>query len=166
MSSVRKHPHVTRDAVPAPSACNLRVARRKPQLSGTNQFAEAVALSTQTKRNRKRSLVWNIGCWNVRSLLDEEGDLQTARKQGQSTILRKVRFLVQELKRYNIAVTGISETKWFGNDIYDLGSHTIKHADREVPNVSESCNRGEGVGMVLAHTGLDAWNRRGKQYKQ
>ena len=45
-----------------------------------------------------------------------------------------------------------------GNDIYNLGSRTIVHAVREVPNVSESCNREEGVGIVLAHTGLDAWN--------
>ena len=31
---------------------------------------------------------------------------------------RKVDLMVEELEKYSISVTGISETKWFGQEVY------------------------------------------------
>ena len=51
---------------------------------------------------RKRSQMWLVGTWNVRSVVDAVGSLAIAsRKQnGQRAEDRKVDMVVRELKRY------------------------------------------------------------------
>ena len=40
---------------------------------------------------------------------------------------RKVNLLVEELRRFEIRITGISETKWFGQDVYEVDGFVLAH---------------------------------------
>ena len=65
----------------------------------------------------RRALRLNIGCWNMRTLVESEGSIATAisRKGGRGvTVDRKVSLMVQELKKHGMNVVGISETKGLG----------------------------------------------------
>ena len=56
-------------------------------------------------------------CWNMRSLVQNEGSIETATMRPGArgmAVDRKADMLVQELKKYQIRITRISETKWFG----------------------------------------------------
>ena len=41
---------------------------------------------------------------------------------------RKELLMVQELRKFGLSVVGISETKWFGNAIYDVDGFLILHS--------------------------------------
>ena len=44
----------------------------------------------------------------------------------------KSTLMVQELKRFNMNITGISETKWFGKAIYEVEGYTILHSGHPI----------------------------------
>ena len=44
--------------------------------------------------------------------------------------------MVRELKKYEVSMTGISETKWFGQVVYEVEGYTILHSGRPVPEES------------------------------
>ena len=82
---------------------------------------------------------FSVGCWNMRTLVESEGPIETsvARSGGRGvTVDRKVSLMVRELKKYGINVTGISETKWFGQAVYQVEGYTILHSGRPVPDES------------------------------
>ena len=88
---------------------------RKPaedlQPSQGNAFARS---------KQKKSYLWRVGTWNVRSMVDTEGSVAIAsrRQDGQRGEERKVDLVVRELKRYNVKVAGLQETKWFDCEVY------------------------------------------------
>ena len=41
--------------------------------------------------------------------------------------------MVCELKKYNVNIAGISETKWFDQSIYEVEGYMILHSGRPVP---------------------------------
>ena len=43
----------------------------------------------------------------------------------------------------------ISETKWFGSDVYEVDGFTVLHSGRELPQPGDVLQRGEGVAVVL-----------------
>ena len=68
----------------------------------------------------KENFCWRLASWNVRSMLDTEGSVATA-KQGRDTLYaedRKVDLVIRELGRYNINVAALQETKWMGDEVY------------------------------------------------
>ena len=69
---------------------------------------------------------------------------------------RKLDFLVSELGRYQISITGVQETKWFGNDIWRACGYTMLHSGRPLPDESEQATRNEGVGILLDKQATDA----------
>ena len=78
---------------------------------------------------------WRFASWNVRSMLDTEGSIETAR-QGRDMLHaedRKVDLVVRELGRYNIKVAALQETKWMGNAVYEVGDSVLLTAGRPVP---------------------------------
>ena len=79
------------------------------------------------RARRKRPQTWLVGTWNVRSVVDAVGLLAIAsRKQnGQRGEDRKVDLVVRELKRYNVKVAGLQETKWFECDAYDVAGSVV-----------------------------------------
>ena len=95
-----------------------------------------------------------IGCWNMRSLVEAEGPVETSAVRPSTrgvAVDRKVSFLVRELKKYDVHVTGISETKWFGKAVYEVEGYSILHSGRPVPSEAPMA-RNEGVAVVLDPT--------------
>ena len=78
----------------------------------------------------------NVGCWNMRTLVESDGSIATgvSRQGGRGVAVdRKASLLVQELRKFKMSVVGISETKWFGSAVYDVDGYTILHSGRPVP---------------------------------
>lgn len=46
---------------------------------------------------------------------------------------KKSVMLVWELKRYSVYAAAVSETKWFGNNVYEIEDHVILHSGRHNP---------------------------------
>ena len=63
----------------------------------------------------------NVGCWNVYSLVEAEGPVTNRINQRGVSVDCKINFLVGELRRFEMSITGISETKWFGQGVYESG---------------------------------------------
>ena len=104
-----------------------------------------------------------IGCWNMRSLVEAEGPVETSVVRPSTrgvAVDRKVSFLVRELKKYDVQVTGISETKWFGQAVYEVEGYTILHSGRPVPTEAPMA-RNEGVAVVLDPALTAAWKEAG-----
>ena len=116
----------------------------------------------------------NVACWNARSLIENEGTVETARvrkdeRAVKGSVDRKVVLLVWELRRYNIYAAGISETKWFSSNVYEVEGHVVLHSGRElhvhVPKEGVSFQRSEGVGIVLGPKAAKAWRDGGEQWE-
>ena len=58
-------------------------------------------------------------------------------------------FLMKELRRLKVAVAGIQETKWFGQDVWNVDGYTLLHSGRTLPGDGEPLIRNECVGIVL-----------------
>ena len=74
---------------------------------------------------------------------------------------KRINFLVQELKRYRTSIVCISETKWFGDDVYEVDGFTVLHSGRSVPQSGDAIQRGEGVAIVLDPLMATAWRDSG-----
>ena len=64
-------------------------------------------------------------------VLEVEGSIATSVVRSSSrgvTVDRNAMLMVQELKRFRMNVTGISETKWFGQAVYEVKGYTILHS--------------------------------------
>lgn len=106
-----------------------------------------------------------VGCWNVRILVEADGDICTgmSRPGGRKLVVdRKVEFLVRELRRFKMSIVGISETKWFGQAVYLVDGYTVVHSGRPVPAAGDVAQRGEGVGIVLDPVLSEAWRNGGE----
>ena len=106
----------------------------------------------------------HVRCWNVRSLVKMDGGVKTAtvRPRGHLvSIDKKVNFLVQELRCFHMGVVCISETKWFGDDAYDVDGFTVLHSGHSVPQFNDTIQHGEGVAIVLDPFFASAWKDSG-----
>ena len=100
----------------------------------------------------------------MRTLVQSEGPIETSVARPSSrgvTVDRKVSLMLQELKKYGVRVTGINETKWFGQAVYQVEGYTVLHSGRPVP-VESPLRRNEGVGIVLDPALAAAWRAAGK----
>ena len=82
------------------------------------------------------SSVWVLASWNVRTLLDIDGSIETARKGvGDAEVVdeRKIDQVVGELNRYKVDVAALQETKWFGSGVYEVGKSVVLAVGRHVP---------------------------------
>ena len=115
----------------------------------------------------KRWSSWFLGSWNVRSLLDCDSAVETARQRseaGQSDD-RQIDQVMRELSRYRIHVAALQETKWYGEAVYRVGDAIVLAAGRPTPPVGESRQRGEGVAITLSGPAVKAWRAGGEQWK-
>ena len=103
----------------------------------------------------------------MRSLLDAEGPIETARqgRDANQAEDRRVDLVIRELSRYDIKVAALQETKWFGNGIYHVGDNIVLASGRDTPPVGEPVQRGEGVALVLTGPAIAAWKDGGEQWK-
>ncbi len=77
--------------------------------------------------------------------METEGSIATtaARNSSKSvTVDRKAVFMVQELRKFGLR---ISETKWFGQDKYEVDGYLILHSGHPVPRDNDVVERNEGV---------------------
>ena len=100
--------------------------------------------------------------WNVRSVVDTGGLVEVAsqRADGQRG---KIDQIVLELRRYNVSMGGLQETKWLGNEIYRVNGSVLLTAGRPSPVEGASVITKEGVALVLDGLGLAAWKYGGRQ---
>ena len=66
---------------------------------------------------------------------------------------RKVDLIVREMRRYDMKVVGLKETKWFGCDVYDVAGSIVLTAGRAVP---DSMTVSKEVKVLLGWA-IDAW---------
>ena len=153
---------------------NSGIGRRpmaSPGSSLERQSAENLQHSrrnTKTaQRARRKSRTWFLGSWNVRSLLDYEGPVETARQHPRTGHFddRRIDQVVRELERYKISVAALQETKWFADAVYRVGESIVIAAGRPIPPDGEIRQRGEGVAIVLNGPAVQAWEAGGKQWK-
>ena len=78
---------------------------------------------------------------------------------------RRIDLVIRELKRYNIKVAALQETKWFGNAVYHVGKSIVLTAGRETPQGCQPRQRGEGVAIVLTDHAVSAWKAGGEQWR-
>ena len=110
----------------------------------------------------------HIGCWNMRTLVEEEGSIAMSVVRPSSrgvTVDHKATLMVQELKRFRMNITGISETKWFGQAVYEVEGYTILHSGCPIPGESQIAKQNEGVGIVLDLQMTTAWKEAGEIWK-
>ena len=56
-----------------------------------------------------------------------------------------------------MGVVCISETKWFGYDVYEVGGSLMLHSGHSVPQSGDLIQRGEGVAIVLDPLKAQSW---------
>ena len=145
-----------------------------PSLSSPLASSPAEDLHTSRVQDRsfracraKGKQSWRMATWNVRSLVGADGSVETAR-QGRGTYLAedwKADLVVWELMRYELKVTALQETLWFGSAVYRMGESVVLASGRSLPNVGESMKRGEGVAIVLTGPAIAVWRAAGEQWK-
>ena len=81
--------------------------------------------SNRALRAKRSELTWKLGSWNVRSMLNAEGTVETARQGAEVKNSlkeeRKVDLVIRELDRYGVTIGAMQETKWFGVAEYKVG---------------------------------------------
>ena len=115
-----------------------------------------------------RRFVLAMGTWNVRTLVNVDGDLNTASKniknsKRQLREERKIDLVCRQLQRYSMDVVGLQETLWFGTNSYQVDDCLVLVSGRPTPSDGESARRGEGVAIVLRGRCRDAFVRGGSQ---
>ena len=121
-----------------------------------------------------RSRCVSFATWNVRTLVENTGDDRRICRvrpnpkvchlpsDGPHCVDRK---LVNELKKLNVAVAGIQETKWFGQDVWNADGYTLLHSGRTLPRDGEPLLRNKGVGIVLDRHATVAWKNAGETWQ-
>ena len=64
----------------------------------------------------------------------------------------------------SMSVVGISETKWFGQDIYDVDGFLTLHSGCPVPGAGEKVERNEGDGIVLDPDMVRLWKNSSEKW--
>ena len=72
----------------------------------------------------------------LRSQVDTEGSVEfgSQYRPGLLTEDKQSDFVIRELKRYDVKVAALQETRWFSNNVYHVGDSVILAAGRSVPS--------------------------------
>ena len=111
------------------------------------------------RKKQNQGLIWYLASWNVCSLLEREGPIETARKCREVADAkdRRIDQVVGQLERYCLVVAAQQETKWFGDNVYAVGNSIVLTAGRLVPENDDVRQRGEGVALVLSGPAISGW---------
>ena len=122
----------------------------------------------------------SFATWNVQTFVENAaGERRTCRSRlrpghtpqipvnsiSSHYVDRKLDFLVKELKRLDVAIAGIQETKWFGSDVWNVVGYTLLHSGRPLPDESEPQLRNEGVRIVMSKHATMAWKNVGESWE-
>ena len=95
------------------------------------------SLGTQHHAPRERGYKRGFwGLWNIGSMVDTVGSLAIASRRQNGQLVKLVNLVVRELKRYNVKVAGLQETKCFGCDVYDVAGSVVLTAGRPLPDAA------------------------------
>ena len=75
-------------------------------------------------------------------MVDTEGPVEVAEEKGD----RKVDLIMQEMRRYNVKVTALQETKWFGSEVFQVTGNVVLVSGREKPAQGDIVRGGGGGG--------------------
>ena len=77
-------------------------------------------------------------------MVDTDGPVEIASQRADSHRGedRKVHLIVNELKRYDVKVAALQETKWFGSEVYQVSGSVVLTAGRKTPGEGENVVRG------------------------
>lgn len=134
------------------------------------------------KKQKHRStaqLRFAAATWNIRSLVEDDGDRRNARSRPRPELRnsnsnlkvespdRKLDLMVKEVQRVDIDIVGVQETKWFGCDVWSAADgFTFLHSGRNLPQAyDEKFVRREGVGILLNRRMTAAWKAAGESWK-
>ena len=85
------------------------------------------------------------GTWNVRSMVDTAGCVEVASRHAGRGEDCKVDLVISEQARYVIVVGALQETKWFGNEVYEVTDSVVLTSGRRTPMQGDIGSRGEGL---------------------
>ena len=74
-----------------------------------------------------------FGTWNVRSMVDTAGCVEVASRHAGRGEDCKVDLVISEQARYVIVVGSLQETKWFGNEVYEVADSVVLTSGRRTP---------------------------------
>lgn len=74
-----------------------------------------------------------FGTWNVRSMVDTAGCVEVASCHAGRGEDCKVDLVISEQARYVIVVGALQETKWFGNEVYEVADSVVLTSGRRTP---------------------------------
>ena len=132
-----------------------------PRVDGDQRFKK----SAQARRERRRRCLIRVGSWNVRSLVESEGNIETASIQNKVVEDRKLDLVISELHRLSLDVAGVQETHWFGEHLYeDDKGNTVITSGRAV-DANTHRRRGEGVALILNKFSSGAWKAGGSFWR-
>ena len=133
----------------------------------TLQSSRAKSNSAFKAEKSRKDPVWYVGTWNVRTLLDNEGPVETARqgREREENEDCRIDLVLRELGRYHIKIAALQETKWFADAEYRVGKSVVLTAGQPTPEAGEHRQRGEGVAIVLTGEAMEAWKAGGEQWK-
>ena len=83
--------------------------------------------ATTGSLDKKKRYQMIVRCWNMRTLVEAEGPIETSVVRPGGRGVTVATLMVREFKKYGVQLAGtcISETKWFGEAIYQVDGHTI-----------------------------------------
>jgi len=99
------------------------------------------------------------------SLVKAEGSVVTASVREEVQVDRKINILVDELCRFDMSITGISESKWFGQGVYEVDGFILVHSGKPLPSGDDPVLRNEGVCIVMNPVVAAAWREFGECWK-
>ena len=107
----------------------------------------------------------SIGSWNLHLLVESEGSVATASIRRGVQVDRKVNLLVEVLRHFEINITGISEMKWFGQDVYEVIGFVLVHSGMPISADGEPVQRNADVGILLNPAMAAAWRDSGECWR-
>ena len=138
-----------------------------PSLLHCRGIATLPGCTTSCTKSKKREKVNFMEAKHLECVFDvgTEGPVEIASQRADSRGEdRKVNLILNELKRYDVKVAALQETKWFGSEVYQVGGSVVLTAGRKTPGEGENVVRGEVVALVLSGLAVDAWKRGGSQW--
>ena len=70
--------------------------------------------------------------------MESEADIATRSGSRGVAVDCKAMLMVDQLRKHRVNITGISETEWFGQNVYDIDGYTLFHSGHSIPG------RGQG----------------------
>ena len=109
--------------------------------------------------------MWTLASWNVRTLLDVEGPIETAR-QGDNMQVVDERKIDQVVDEQGTRLTLLHCRRQSGSEKVSIEwESVVLVAGRPVPRAGVVRQRGEGVAIVLSGLAVGAWKTGGSCWK-